>query len=1070
MIKTSFNHSIQFIMHLIGVALLIGVLALSVLAGFLSQGPINLERLIPFIEREVNNSLKNDTVKINDLYLEWQGHENPLGLEAKGITISNQQGPFLFAPEIDLNISLRSLLLGKVRIEDLWVRELALSVTRNQDGQIQITGAHKNKDEENKTATDYNAIPNIVTLSELIHELPPFESFWLDKTRIIYRDLVKEQTQHFDPVTVFMSMDESDENRVLSGYMSFPFGQSGAQDIIKMNFKTQSDPLVLSLHADIKSVAIDHVIQFLPKLPTDVDINMVVDGKIQAQLDNLWALQNLNIDMTAPQGHIYYQDGDQDKTIEASDVALTIFTNPVTDELQIKDAFFRMNDTALISFEGNLKNLNQADLLMGEVGLTVKNLPQSWFNQYWPVGHEARNNGAYRWLAENMADGVFDQIMIKTAFDRAKKSRADNVDLPPWLTYIKADFSYHDMTIDYNAPMAKAKKTKGTGAYKDIALSLNIEEANIGGLSVQNATLDFDDLISSGKGNAILKFPITGELQKVFDYIATQPISAFDNVDFQPKNTKGTANLIADIKFPLAKDTPLEEFDIVVTGTANDVDVKNAVKNLTLSGGPYDIRATINDIALKGSGELSGEPITLDWHEYFSTDSAKGHDYLSKINATVTANQTIRKSFMQDFSKYFKGKTTVNLSYLKDPNDRTSKIALDLDLTQTQLQAKSLGLLKPIGQKSSATLDVHLKNGDLASIKNLAVKGRGASLGSGQIDFVTHKGEPLIQKGTLKKFLFDENKISVDLGGDKDLLKINVTGAFLDARPILEGQKDEVSKTSSHTGRPFEIGVDVIEMRTSDEATLTDVEIYTKQNKSGQAERFEMNAKAGRGDLYVRYNPDQDGQLSLQVESNNAGDTLRAFDLYPNIQDGTLRIAGVPLEGGRFGDVRGKARIDNFRVSDAPILVRLFNALSFKDGGKLNFKRLESDFEWRIGDNGDIYKISDGTTSGASIGLTFDGYIDTSKDEINIKGTAAPLEGINNIVGNIPLIGNILTGGEALVAATYTVKGTTSDPNINVNPLSVLTPGIIRKMLFENSTPEPEDDKVKKESKPRGLN
>ena len=37
------------------------------------------------------------------------------------------------------------------------------------------------------------------------------------------------------------------------------------------------------------------------------------------------------------------------------------------------------------------------------------------------------------------------------------------------------------------------------------------------------------------------------------------------------------------------------------------------------------------------------------------------------------------------------------------------------------------------------------------------------------------------------------------------------------------------------------------------------------------------------------------------------------------------------------------------------------------------------------------------------------------------------------------------------VAATYTIKGPTKDPSVMVNPLSVLTPGILRSIFFENN-------------------
>ena len=162
------------------------------------------------------------------------------------------------------------------------------------------------------------------------------------------------------------------------------------------------------------------------------------------------------------------------------------------------------------------------------------------------------------------------------------------------------------------------------------------------------------------------------------------------------------------------------------------------------------------------------------------------------------------------------------------------------------------------------------------------------------------------------------------------------------------------------------------------------------------------------------------------------------------------------MDGGSFGDVQGHMRVDHFSVVDAPTFLRLVNALSFQSflqANTLSFSRLESDFQWKLRDQGDLYIISNGKTSGASVAFAFDGYVDVAKNDMDIQGTAAPLSSINNFIGKIPVVGQILTGGGALLAATYEVSGNTDNPSVNVNPISVLTPGIVRKMLFEN-TPE----------------
>ena len=71
-------------------------------------------------------------------------------------------------------------------------------------------------------------------------------------------------------------------------------------------------------------------------------------------------------------------------------------------------------------------------------------------------------------------------------------------------------------------------------------------------------------------------------------------------------------------------------------------------------------------------------------------------------------------------------------------------------------------------------------------------------------------------------------------------------------------------------------------------------------------------------------------------------------------------------------------------------------------------------------------------------------------EELDLDGTIIPISGINNVLSGIPLVGDILTGGgSGILAATYTIKGPKSKPEVFVNPLSVLAPGILRKIFFE---------------------
>ena len=63
-----------------------------------------------------------------------------------------------------------------------------------------------------------------------------------------------------------------------------------------------------------------------------------------------------------------------------------------------------------------------------------------------------------------------------------------------------------------------------------------------------------------------------------------------------------------------------------------------------------------------------------------------------------------------------------------------------------------------------------------------------------------------------------------------------------------------------------------------------------------------------------------------------------------------------------------------------------------------------------------------------------------------------PAYALNSILGNIPLIGSWLLGGEGqgIFAANYRATGSTADPRVSVNPLSALTPGFLRRLFQPN--------------------
>ena len=86
---------------------------------------------------------------------------------------------------------------------------------------------------------------------------------------------------------------------------------------------------------------------------------------------------------------------------------------------------------------------------------------------------------------------------------------------------------------------------------------------------------------------------------------------------------------------------------------------------------------------------------------------------------------------------------------------------------------------------------------------------------------------------------------------------------------------------------------------------------------------------------------------------------------------------------------------------------------------------------------------------GSDIGARADGSIDLGAQTLAINGTVAPAYTINRFLGRIPILGQIMSGGrsDAVLAATFSVSGPISQPQISVNPLAALVPGVIRDLF-----------------------
>jgi uncharacterized protein YhdP len=205
----------------------------------------------------------------------------------------------------------------------------------------------------------------------------------------------------------------------------------------------------------------------------------------------------------------------------------------------------------------------------------------------------------------------------------------------------------------------------------------------------------------------------------------------------------------------------------------------------------------------------------------------------------------------------------------------------------------------------------------------------------------------------------------------------------------------------------------------------------------------------GDGDLRLEYSSDGGDAAAASVRTDDADALLRAFGLASRVRGGALFFQGT-LEG---EVARGRLRIEDFRAVEAPLLARLLGAMSLGgladllSGEGLSFDRLSAHL--MLAD--DRLTIEDGRAAGGALGLSLQGTVALETGGLDLAGTVVPAYGVNSVIGAIPLVGDLLTGGDGggVIAFTYRAGGTLDDPQVQVNPLSALTPGLLRRIFFQ---------------------
>jgi hypothetical protein len=683
-----------------------------------------------------------------------------------------------------------------------------------------------------------------------------------------------------------------------------------------------------------------------------------------------------------------------------------------------------------------------AKTITGQVKLSnlrLENLPM-----YWPEG-VALNPRA--WILENMKKGLAEEVTANIDvsipgddwnFDNAKLDRLDGT------------ISLKETQVRYWEPLPMIENASATSKYDIHHFDIDVLGGEVGSVKLKPSHVTISGLDAADQ-IATIEAHLAGPAQETLRILNRPPLGYADKMHVDPGLVSGSMEGVIKTSFPLIKALLLDDMGISAEVKLINVGVKKIVDFLQITDANATLGVDAKALSIDGEAKLNGIQAHIRWDEKFS---AAAGEALSHGAAHATTPVESAAKFGVGFSIH---SDPVPVTVVYDRYPDLSKLAVTADAGKAELDIPDVGYYKKPG--APAVLQVGLEWGGgppprLSKIdmsgQNLNVKGSGA-FGPGGKTLASLKLDPLV---------IGQTRAKLDFIRENGIPHWTLTGDSLDIQGFLNAPVDEKKVTDEIAGKepedeavtPLRVDVQVNRLIAGEKAELGNTSIKGVRDIYGWSTLNVATVAAEETPFNLSIAP-QGNRTVLAANTPNLSNVLKSMNVTDTMTGGKLTMDGKSEPNDVMRSLFGHIKLTEFRVKNMPVVVKLLSAISpdalvILSQQSLHFGELSSEYIW----NKNSFIFTKANTSTGTLGLTAAGKVDLVHNKIDLEGQVIPVEFISKIIGAIPLIGDILTGGDGhgLFAATYKVKGPLSKPDVSVNPVSILAPGIIRDILFTN--------------------
>src|SRR6476469_267856 len=543
--------------------------------------------------------------------------------------------------------------------------------------------------------------------------------------------------------------------------------------------------------------------------------------------------------------------------------------------------------------------------------------------------------------------------------------------------------------------------------------------------------------------SARVAFRIDGTMPATAALLSSEGLRDTVGITLDPASTRGTVMAQVGVNMLLGRSAPKDNAAYTINAALVNFAAEKMLLGQKVEASLLKANATKDGFQIKGDVKINGTPATIDVRKQ------KG-DADAELHMQATIDEAARRRFGMDLGSTVTGAIPIKVVGRVGHNVSDDGMSVEADLTPVKIDNLLPGWVKPVGRPARATYTM-LKTGKAVRFDDLSVDGSGATV-RGSVEF--DSANELVSANFPVFALSDGDKLTVkaDRGTD-GALRVAMRGDIYGGRNFVKSTLASTDKAKQKQ-EDLDLDLKVGTVAGHNGETLRGLDLKLSR-RGGRIRNFVMTSKIGRdtplnGDMRVRA---RDSHQVIYFETDDAGALFRFTDMYPRMFGGQMWVAMDPPTQEQSPQI-GTLFIRSFAVRGEPALDRVVSGAPGSAGiAGVDFSEMRADFTRFPGK----MAVRDGVVRGPLVGATVEGNIDYTRDDVHLRGTFVPFYGLNNMFGQIPIVGLFLGGGskEGLVGITYEAVGPPGAPRITVNPVSAIAPGLLRKFIPSPGTFDP---------------